>query len=127
MLLKDLLERLEGVRPSGKGKYLARCPAHDDHSPSLSIVEGRSRAFLHCFAGCTRNDVYTALGIGDSDLFYEAMRTSVPYTPKAKALEDELLALPLPEFLNRCQKIRERYEKEEEYLKFYMGSSYKKR
>jgi hypothetical protein len=33
--------------------WSARCPAHDDHNPSLSITEDRDgRVLLHCFAGC---------------------------------------------------------------------------
>jgi hypothetical protein len=32
----------------------ARCPARDDHKPSLSIREGRDgRRLVHCFAGCS--------------------------------------------------------------------------
>jgi hypothetical protein len=36
------------------GRYgLARCPAHKDHDPSLSIADGANgRLLLHCFAGC---------------------------------------------------------------------------
>ena len=32
-----VLERLERVRPSGGG-WSARCPAHDDRKPSLSVT-----------------------------------------------------------------------------------------
>jgi putative DNA primase/helicase len=31
---------------------MCRCPAHDDHVPSLSVRPGRTRLLLHCFAGC---------------------------------------------------------------------------
>ena len=34
MSIETLLDRLDGVRESGPGKYLSRCPAHDDRSPS---------------------------------------------------------------------------------------------
>ena len=34
-----LLERLEGVRSTGPGKWQALCPAHADRDPSLSIDE----------------------------------------------------------------------------------------
>jgi putative DNA primase/helicase len=42
---------------------IARCPAHDDHSPSLSIRDGdeAGRVLLTCFAGCDRRDVLLEL------------------------------------------------------------------
>lgn len=60
---KDLLPRLKGVKSNGKG-WLALCPAHDDHSPSLSVNEGEDgRVLIHCFAGCSIDQVCTALRI----------------------------------------------------------------
>ena len=35
----QILDRLRGVRKIGDRKWTARCPAHDDRSPSLSIRE----------------------------------------------------------------------------------------
>ena len=45
------------------GTYgLARCPAHDDRSPSLSIAEGHDgRLLLYCFAGCDFEAIRAAL------------------------------------------------------------------
>ncbi len=34
-----VLSKLPDAKPSGKGS-IARCPAHDDKNPSLSITEG---------------------------------------------------------------------------------------
>jgi len=56
---KSLVERLGG-RWSGRGG-MCRCPAHDDHSPSLSIRIGDYGLFYHCFAGCTASDVIRAV------------------------------------------------------------------
>src|ERR1035441_8656107 len=39
MTAKEILTRLEGAKPESKG-WKAKCPAHDDKSPSLSITEG---------------------------------------------------------------------------------------
>ena len=48
-----VLSRLDGARPCGADKRLARCPAHDDTRASLSVKRGADgRALLHCFAGC---------------------------------------------------------------------------
>ena len=35
----EVADRLD-ARPAGPAKWQARCPAHDDHSPSLSIAGG---------------------------------------------------------------------------------------
>ena len=68
--LERILERLRGVRHSGGG-WIARCPAHADRSPSLSVREQNGRILLHCFAGCPVEAVCTALGIETKDLFAE--------------------------------------------------------
>ncbi|MEU6036909.1 hypothetical protein ABZ801_16020 [Actinomadura sp. NPDC047616] len=59
-----LLPRLEQVRRVGAG-YVALCPAHDDHDPSLSIDPGRSQPFvLRCrSAQCEPVDILAAVGL----------------------------------------------------------------
>ena len=65
-----ILERLEGVKATGKGRWMACCPAHADSSPSLSIRETEDgRVLLYDFAGCETQAVLDALGLGLSDLF----------------------------------------------------------
>lgn len=60
---------LHGVRRASGG-YLARCPAHTDHEPSLSVSAGRDgRILLHCWAGCRTEAVLEALGLAWPDLF----------------------------------------------------------
>jgi hypothetical protein len=73
-----LLERLEGLEPRGKGRWMARCPAHRDRVPSLSIREADDRVLLHCFAGCEARAVLTAVGLSLSDLFNEPLDHSWP-------------------------------------------------
>ena len=56
-------------RPSG-GRWVARCPAHDDRVPSLSVAEGRDgRVLLRCWAGCDTAAVLKALGLSWYNLF----------------------------------------------------------
>jgi hypothetical protein len=70
MSVEALLNRLDRVRQSGSGRWMARCPGHDDRSASLSIRElPDGRILLHDFAGCGAADVLSALGIEFSDLF----------------------------------------------------------
>ena len=64
-----LLDRLDKVR-GRNGQYMARCPAHDDRGPSLSIGEGdQGSVLVHCFAGCSTEAVVNAVGLELSDLF----------------------------------------------------------
>ncbi len=64
-----LLPRLESVRQTGPNRWIARCPGHEDHSPSLSIREVDDRVLVHCFAGCSAADVMVGVGLGLSDLY----------------------------------------------------------
>ncbi|WP_018878955.1 hypothetical protein [Thioalkalivibrio sp. ALE9] len=65
-----LLARLEKVKRTGAGRWLACCPAHGDRSPSLSIRETDDGTVLvHCFAGCGAAEVMQAVGLELRDLF----------------------------------------------------------
>ena len=67
---EKLLDRLRGVKHTGNGRWIARCPAHQDRSPSLSIREtADGRVLLHDFGGCPTGDVLAALGLELRDLF----------------------------------------------------------
>ena len=65
-MISDAVERVLAALPDAKrnGKdWIARCPAHDDRRPSLSIAQGDDgRALLHCHAGCSNEDIVAALG-----------------------------------------------------------------
>lgn len=75
--VENLISRLH-ARRSGRG-WVARCPAHQDHRPSLSINEGRDgRALLKCLAGCDTTSVLAALGLKHRDLFAGARSNVVP-------------------------------------------------
>jgi hypothetical protein len=66
------LSRLNLVRKTGNGRWVCRCPAHDDRSPSLSVRElDDGRVLLHCFAGCEVQSILNAVGLAVEDLFPE--------------------------------------------------------
>lgn len=67
-----LLSRLERVRQIGPGRWIARCPAHDDGRPSLSVKDGGDKLLVYCFAGCPVDDVVGAVGLNLGDLFIES-------------------------------------------------------
>jgi len=73
-----VLEHLDGVKKNGKG-YVARCPAHQDKNPSLSVREAEDRILMHCFKGCDIKDICAAIGIQVGDLFNDrpALRLEV--------------------------------------------------
>ena len=65
-----LLERLDKVRQTGRGSWVACCPSHADTSPSLSIRETDDGLLLvHCFAGCDVSEVMAAAGLSMDALF----------------------------------------------------------
>lgn len=65
-----LLARLDGVVAHGNRRYSARCPAHNDRSPSLSVREtDDGKILVFCHAGCATDEVLTAVGLTFSDLY----------------------------------------------------------
>jgi hypothetical protein len=67
-----VLQRLEHVRKTGCGRWVCRCPAHNDRNPSLAIRELEDgRILLHCFAGCEVERILDAVGLALEDLFPE--------------------------------------------------------
>ena len=69
MIADRFLSHLEGVRSTGQDRWIARCPAHSDKSPSLAIRETDDRVLIHCFAGCDVHEVVSAVDLKLSDLF----------------------------------------------------------
>ena len=66
--VERVLSKLRGAKRSGKG-WVARCPAHDDCQPSLSVAEGDDgRALVNCHAGCTFEQIVKALELKTEDL-----------------------------------------------------------
>jgi hypothetical protein len=66
--VKDFLAGLKNVRKRGD-QYRARCPAHKDENPSLSIKEDGGRILVKCHAGCATENICSALGLRTNDLF----------------------------------------------------------
>ena len=72
MDVNNLLSKLDKVKSTGNGKYLACCPAHPDKSPSLAIKKtDDEKLLLHCFSGCSVIDILAAIGLELSDLMPE--------------------------------------------------------
>jgi putative DNA primase/helicase len=59
MTVAEIAGTLHGKK-SGGG-WLARCPAHDDKNPSLSLRDVDGKVLVHCLAGCDQRTVMAAL------------------------------------------------------------------
>jgi hypothetical protein len=89
-----LLGHLDAVRETGPGRWLARCPAHDDKSPSLSVREcDDGVVLLHDFGGCDSADVLAALGLELKDLFPAPLTHHRPPTRSGISASDALQAI----------------------------------
>lgn len=70
MTVAVILDKLDGVRRTGDRRWVAKCPAHDDRRPSLSVREADDdRVLVHCWSGCEVAAVLGAIGATWADLF----------------------------------------------------------
>jgi DNA primase len=77
----DAIARSLEARRSGS-EWMAKCPAHDDRNPSLSIRQSKGKALVHCHAGCKQRDVIEALkarGLWESEKRDPARRIVATY------------------------------------------------
>lgn len=70
-----LLARCAKVRNTGTGTWVACCPAHDDKHPSMAVRElDDGRVLVHCFAGCSTEQILGALGLSFDALFPDSVK-----------------------------------------------------
>ena len=96
MTAEEFVDKLEGVRKQ-RGGYIARCPAHEDRNPSLSVRETEdedgSKLLVHCHAGCTATAVVDAMGLRMSDLMSDLHEDTEPKEVAVYRYTDEHNAL----------------------------------
>jgi len=63
---------------------MCNCPAHNDKNASLSIKFLSDRVLIHCFAGCSSDDVVSSIGLAINDLFYNKLDKHVLTISKQK-------------------------------------------
>jgi hypothetical protein len=102
MTAETLVSRLEKVRRTAPGRWVARCPAHADKSPSLAVRElDDGRVLMHCFAECSTESILDAVGMTFEDLFperlpehrYKPERIPFPAMDVLKCVKNETLIL----------------------------------
>lgn len=76
MGITEFLSRLSGVKSTGQGTWVCRCPAHEDRSPSMTVKElPDGRILIHDFAGCGTDAILGVLGLSMTDLFPDRLTT----------------------------------------------------
>lgn len=86
------IAHLVDAKSVGKDRFMGRCPAHEDKSPSLAIAQAPERVLLYCHAGCAYESILSALGLESKQLNYQS-NSSIP-----RSLKVEGTLLPLRQF-----------------------------
>ena len=69
MQAEELARLFERPRREGKA-WRARCPVHKGKSLTMAIYPDDDRVGLHCFAGCSKDDILAAVNLTWKDLLY---------------------------------------------------------
>lgn len=83
--INELLTHFSGVKPlSGEDHYIALCPCHNDHEPSLDIAVKGNKILMTCpVCGADGKAVMQELGLGVNELFYEQRQSTRPSKPQS--------------------------------------------
>jgi predicted protein tyrosine phosphatase len=105
-----IIERLEHVRRTASNKWIGKCPAHADSSPSLVISQpDNDRVLIFCHAGCGAADILAAIGLDfgalmpDKGMSYSATRI----TRKDEPIVDMMLIEISKTMLSRGERMSE--------------------
>jgi putative DNA primase/helicase len=86
MTAAELARALDRRARGRAGSWSCRCPAHEDHNPSLSIRDADDgRILVHCHAGCDQGDVIAELqhrGLWPERAARPASRRRTPARPR---------------------------------------------
>lgn len=110
--IEKVLDRLEDVRETETGQWVALCPSHFDEQHSLTVSQGEKGVLVNCFAGCEFKEIVKALGMKERELFGESnqelMKKSIE--PDPLPTNDDILkyhrSLTSRDDLDRLEKSR---------------------
>lgn len=93
--IEGLLARLDGVKKTGSGKWVAKSPTRNERTASLSIKQtDDGRVLLHDFGGSDAAEILAALGISWVQLIPPHLRRDKQaYTPAERQGHDAQAAL----------------------------------
>ena len=103
MSLNSLVSKLHKAKQTGRDRYIACCPAHDDNNPSLIISKtDDGKILVHCFSGCSVYEIVSAVGLALSDLFPEKtgeyskpIKNPFPATDVLRCIKTEVLIVAI--------------------------------
>ena len=79
MSIEIITSKLEKIKRTGTGRWMASCPSHTDKTASLSLRQlDDGRILLHCCAGCNVDEVLSAIGMTINDLFPQRLQDGKP-------------------------------------------------
>lgn len=115
--MNALLDRLEKVRQTGPGRWIASCPGpnheHGDRHPSLHLcLKPDGVKLIICRSGgCDASDIMAALGLSLSDLFPDKLdhhikptRSRVPLRDLVPLLDHESLIV----YITACDLLKKK-------------------
>ncbi len=85
MNINRILSVLHGVKKTGDDKWIARCPAHEDKTPSLGIAVKNGKVLFKCWSHCSNSEVtqtIVSLGCDWDDLFPDSREQQRSFFPK---------------------------------------------
>jgi hypothetical protein len=90
-----ILDRLQRVKQSRPGAWMAACPCCESRKGRpLAITEkDDGRVLLHAFCGCTTEDLLAKVGLTVTDLFEKPLATHAPPAAPSVPARDVLAAL----------------------------------
>ena len=75
----DRIEAKTGALRQQHGYRMARCPAHEDSTPSLEVkLKDNDWVSLRCYAGCEEEEILQALELSNIDLMTTATNWGEP-------------------------------------------------
>lgn len=89
-----LLSRLDRVRQTGPGRWIASCPTREDKRPSMTIRQlDDGRILMHDFGGETTEAILDAIDMKMTDLFPERIGDHLPRDRRPFPAADVLRAI----------------------------------
>jgi hypothetical protein len=67
--LEEVLEYFPDAEEQHDGNWLALCPAHDDHDPSMVVKASGNTLLFNCRTGCSAEEILDAVGLPVSALW----------------------------------------------------------
>ena len=77
MNLQEVSTYFNGVTRFKDNSFQCKCPVHHDHTASMTVSKGKKGILIHCHAGCETKSILEAVGLRESDLFYDSNVTKV--------------------------------------------------